>query len=285
MKAFTERALEHLSQYKIEVLKICEPGVYRYRNADKEKSHVLPLEKADCNLLELVRPYLRDLKDTKGSKLKKHRYFHHLNSSQALAINLFQPFLTAPNRRALLARLLKLRAPLNRAGFEHVPDELEGTNVDFFAEGKDGEGLLIEVKFTEREFGKAKDDARHREKYEKFYREPLKATTDLNDEEMAEFFSAYQFFRNAIHAGSKTHVPSHVWFLVPRENKAVREAAKKYSQRLKSEIVARVQVIELEKLLDEIEILVSSDAELIEHFAHFRRKYVVPAEDSPAMQT
>jgi hypothetical protein len=282
---FTERALKHLSRYKIEVLKIYDPGVYKHRDADIEKPHILPLDKADCNLFELVRPCLRDLNDTKGSKLKKHRYFHHLNSSQALAINLFQPFLTTPNRQALLACLLKLQAPLNRAGFEHVPDELEGTNVDFFAEGKDGEGLLIEVKFTEREFGKAKDDARHREKYEKFYREPLKATTDLSDEEMTEFFSAYQFFRNAIHAGMKTRVPSRVWFLVPRENKAVREAAKKYSQRLKSEIVARVRVIELEQLLDEIEMLVSNDAELIGHFAHFRRKYVVPAENSPAMQT
>jgi hypothetical protein len=225
------------------------------------------------------------LKDTRGGKLKRHRYFHHLNSSQALAINLFQPFLTKPNRQALLARLLKLRVPLTRAGFEHVPDEREGTNVDFFAEGKDGESLLVEVKFTEREFGKAKDDARHREKYEKFYREPLKATTDLNDDEMAEFFSAYQFFRNAIHAGMRTHAPSRVWFLVPHGNKAVREAAKKYSRRLKSEIAAHVQVIELEKLLEEIETLVSSDAELTRHFAHFRRKYVVPAEDNPAIQT
>ncbi|MBA3961561.1 MAG: hypothetical protein H0X40_06635 [Chthoniobacterales bacterium] len=270
--------LDHLGRYKSEELKVKEPGNFHYRGQDLEKPHILPKNRARDNLLELVRPEYDSLLDSRERKLKWHRYFHHLNSSQALAVNLFQPFLQKAARNSLLASLLGLEAPLTKVGFEHIPDEREGTNVDFFAEGQDGGNLLVEVKFTERGFGKAKDDVRHRQKYEEVYRDQLRATTLLNENDRMEFFSAYQFFRNAIHAGLKKHVATRVWFLVPRDNTAVRLAAKRSMIHLKSEIAAHVQVIELESFLEEIEAAVLGEPELVNHFAHFRRKYVVPVD-------
>ena len=106
----------------------------------------------------------------------------------------------------MLAKVLPLRLPFRRIGFEHVPDANERTNVDFFAEGENG-SLLVEVKFTEDAFGKAKNDDAHRLKYQSLYRDRLKNVASFDGNEQSEFFAAYQFFRNAIYAGLKDNHP------------------------------------------------------------------------------
>lgn len=275
MSEFSERAIKHLTRYKVDELRIHQPGIFRYRGADLEKAHILPLEKQDHNLLPLVRPFFRTLADTAGKKLKWHRYFSHLNSSQALAINLFQPFLISSGRLTMLAKVLQLRLPFGRIGFEHVPDASERTNVDFFAEGENG-SLLVEVKFTEDTFGKAKNDSAHRVKYRKLYRDRLKNIASFDGNEQLEFFAAYQFFRNAIYAGLKDNRPTRVWFLVPHGNSSIKLAAKVFSARLNREIAPHIQTVDLEDVLQRIEKVIPGDAGLVSHFAEFRRKYVVP---------
>jgi len=48
--------------------------------------------------------------------------------------------------------------------FEHVADEEEGTNFDFFILFASGHRVYIEVKFAESSFGTCVDDAQHRSK-------------------------------------------------------------------------------------------------------------------------
>jgi hypothetical protein len=276
-KNFSKQALEHLSRYKEEVLGVCEVGKFTHRGEELHKRHILPKAKQHLNLLPLVRGCFTTLKDTGGRPLKWHRYFHHLNSSQALAVNLFQPFLTTPARQSLLASLLDLNQPLRHAGFEHVADPREGTNVDFFAEGADGASVFVEVKFTEREFGAAKDDERHRAKYAEVYEHRVAELAVFGEDAREEFFAAYQFFRNALHA--RQAPAQRVWFLVPRRNLGVALAAEKNIRQLKPDTAKNVQIVYLEDFFELVENEVSDDPELALHFREFRRKYFIPLED------
>ena len=279
-ETFADRAIHHLARYKEDVLGVRAPGMFRYRGGLVEKDHILPRASADLNLLPLVRPYLDELRDASGKKLKRHRYFHHINSSQALAINLFYPFLRDEGRLELLSTALELNRKIARAGFEYVPDEQEGTNVDFFAEDERGSSILVEVKFTEAGFGKAKDDEAHREKFERIYRDRLSGVARLGEDERIQFFSAYQFFRNAIFASGQIAPGTSVWFLVPRGNVPVRKAAKEAMSRLRDEIAPHVKVVELEPFVERVRDAVTADLELSRHFDEFRRKYFVPEQGS-----
>jgi hypothetical protein len=78
---------EHLAEYKRSGLGISEPGIFRYRGRNVRRSHILPLANSSLNLLEEASSFFASY-----PKVRRHRDFHHLNSSQAFAINLFFPY-------------------------------------------------------------------------------------------------------------------------------------------------------------------------------------------------
>jgi hypothetical protein len=136
------RLLEHLVRYKHTVLGIIEPGTFRYRGRDIPKAHVLPIEHTWANLLEpaqsLVEDYLR-----LNPRVRLHRYFHQLNSSQAFAFNLFFPFLSGDAlASAALLRAFGQEESLDSWEPESVPDDDEGTNLDARWVISDGTGPL-----------------------------------------------------------------------------------------------------------------------------------------------
>jgi len=136
-----------------------------------------------------------------GKEVKLHQYFHHLNSSQAMAFNLFFPFLGLPDADpAALLDAMKLPAGrLERWAFESVPDQGEGTNFDLhlFVEG--GAQYFVEVKLSEQEFGMAKRDARHRRKLVRIYRPRLVGKANHAALVEEPFFKHYQLLRNLSH--------------------------------------------------------------------------------------
>ena len=64
----------------------------KWRNSEKKYPHILPKEQQILNLLPTYRIALNSYLENNKSKLKKHIYFHHLNSSQAMCLNFFFPF-------------------------------------------------------------------------------------------------------------------------------------------------------------------------------------------------
>ena len=106
-----------------------------------------------------------------------HRDFHHLNSSQALAFNLFFPYFGMPHGSAepLLRGLGLEPRPVHAWAFEEVPEPQEGTNFDFFVAFGSGQRLLVEAKLTETEFGTREADDAHRRKLTELYRPRLEA--------------------------------------------------------------------------------------------------------------
>ena len=83
---FKENVLNSLGVYRSEKLKVKELGVFKYREQELLKEHILPTKFRTYNILE---NYRESFFSSPSSKIDFHKYFHHLNSSQALCINLF----------------------------------------------------------------------------------------------------------------------------------------------------------------------------------------------------
>jgi len=91
MSTYSKTLQKNLTRYKHDRLGVKEAGVYLHQGKEIRCGHILPRELKWLNLLEShraeIRAYLAAHKD-----VKLHKYFHHLNSSQAFALNLFYPY-------------------------------------------------------------------------------------------------------------------------------------------------------------------------------------------------
>lgn len=127
MSIYTERLLAHLCRYKTVRLGIAEDGIWA--RTGRPYPHILPVAQLEQNILPGLRDAFWPYAHAEGIKL--HRDFHHLNSSQAFAFNLFFPFFPPDgDPRPLLAALELPTLPVAHWGFEAVLDTDEGSNFD-----------------------------------------------------------------------------------------------------------------------------------------------------------
>jgi hypothetical protein len=126
MKAYKAALLRHLGTYARKRLGVFEQGTWQGR----AYAHILPYRLRFLNFLESTRSELQDYLVTHPS-ITLHKYFHHLNSSQAFALNLFFPYFSKGGHSArALSRSLGIDAHVSNWEFEDIPDQSEGTNVD-----------------------------------------------------------------------------------------------------------------------------------------------------------
>jgi hypothetical protein len=126
-----------LGKYKKDYLKVNEPGIFNYSGKNYYLDHILPKNLENLNILQ---PYNHDpdllimLPNEKW-----HRYFHHLNSSQAMCVNFFYP-LIKEKKLDIILEMLKVSGKVNylKTKFEKESsiesDPYRKTNFDFFIE-------------------------------------------------------------------------------------------------------------------------------------------------------
>jgi len=205
----------HLAVYKRQSLGITEPGIFRYRGRELLYHHILPVAHASSNLLEEARTAANEFLAAHPGK--RHRHFHHLNSSQAFAFNLFFPFFSnKPEVARALLRALGQQGILDTWEPEAIPIRDEKSNIDVLWRTTDGVQTFCEVKLSEADFGKAVDDSRHRAKLVDIYGPVLGAHLESGRLAGPAFFRAYQFNRNVWHMVSSDR--SRLIFLLPRSN-------------------------------------------------------------------
>jgi hypothetical protein len=272
---YRARLLVHLIDYKRSVLNIREPGVFRYRGCDVPKEHILPIHRKWENLLEparsLAQAYVASHRQT-----KLHRYFHHLNSSQALAFNLFFPYFGGETSgSAALLRALGQGSSLGAWTPEAVPDPIEGTNLDAQWRLADGTMVMCEVKLSEADFGKAEQDAEHVAKLRDIYRPVLAGHVALQFLETPAFFAHYQILRNVWHM---LRVPSAVLvFLLPRANQGLWDELLPLLDALTPQSRQRVAVIAIEDVLDSLQRDEACPLKMREYARRLEEKYVFDA--------
>lgn len=270
--AFRDEACAHLSEYRKNPLGIEEEGVFLHRGAIHRKGHILPRGSERQNLLA---PYGDLFFASEHGATKLHQFFHHLNSSQGLCINLFYPLLKE-DALSLLVRSIGSDMSLPAQGIFESPSRLENatrrTSFDFHLWNSEGREIFVEVKYTEDGFGGAKADAEHLDKFRDTYA-PLLAnstylTIDCNDP--AFFLQHYQILRNLVHI---TH-QSEVVFLFPRANGKVAEQAAHARENFLSEIGReRMRIVFLEDLVAEL-IAACKGTGLEGYYEMFRKKYL-----------
>ena len=81
---YIARLQEHLTTYKSSVLLVQESGFWG--KPPRAYPHILPAERRELNIVTSIREAFWRAQHQRG--WKRHKYFHHLSSSQALAFNL-----------------------------------------------------------------------------------------------------------------------------------------------------------------------------------------------------
>ncbi len=250
-----EKIIEHLTKYKEQTLNINECGNY-WKDQEQYYHHILPIKLADKNIINKGCD-LSELLHT----IKKHQGFHHLNSSQALALNLFGPLVKC-KRFDIIDNI----NPLSNSHFEYIEDKIEKTTFDFFIEDScSANKYFFEVKYTEHDFGYTDNDQKHQIKYEQIYRGKLQKISAKVSKE--DFFEQYQLWRNIIYAEK-----GNVYFILPKFRTDLVEKIENAKTLIAdNDIKNRINIL----YIDDIVKRAKNVPELKEHYEEFEKKYLV----------
>lgn len=264
----------HLVRYKHTVMGVHEPGVFRYGNRDLLKEHILPRERGEENLLSPARAALTEYQRTRGP-LTLHRYFHHLNSSQAFALNLFLPFFSgSATAQDALLRAVGCQTGLDSWELEAIPDEDERTNLDARWTLRDGTEVICEVKLSEAEFGRAINDDEHRSKLRNTYAPRLVGKVAPKWLEVPGFFEVYQILRNVWHM--LRHESGRLVFLMPRANVPLWKELGEVLPHLDADVRGRVSLVAIEDVLSRLQSDTDCPSPLRYYARQLEAKYVPP---------
>jgi len=255
--------LEHLAKYKKEVLNIPENG--KWKKNKKQYAHILPELYNERNIINSDY-YQKIIDEIANRYIKLHSDFHHLNSSQALCFNLFFPIFFGDKFNLLLNKILNKdigeKEIVEDYEFEYIEDKTENTNFDLYVKTNRTK-YYFEIKYTENEFGKAKNDERHRDKYKKIYKDKITKFGNVTKE---EFFRYYQIFRNLMYNDGYNI------FVFPADRSDLKDTInyviKNYCTKKQKEHIIILPIEEIVKIL-----LDSNDNKIIKHYELFSKKY------------
>jgi len=230
---FRSKVMDHMKKYKEKFLRVKENVSVNGRIY----SNILPEKYYEMN-------FSRDVKDKLvGSKylssIHWHRYSHHLNSSQVMAVNFFYPLI----KYRELDTLLKLMGIDDEIVYDpsHISfskiSEIEQTQgrktcFDFYFKLKSGKDVYVISRYTNGCYGRAKDED-FVGKYEETYKPLLEKSEIIKEEYKNEksFLENYNFMRSLIHLSED----SYLLVIYPRENWRIRDKALKVEEDILNE--------------------------------------------------
>ena len=262
-----------LSSYKRVVLGVEENGIW-VQNGQRYP-HILPQERYQLNIPASFRDEFWEWFRNQRPRIPLQRDFHHLNSSQALCFNLFFPMLRE-NGQALGALLSALKIegmPKKEACFEFQPDSNEGTCIDFSLPLRSGGRVNFEIKYTESDFGSAKADGAHLDKFERTYRSRLSGRFEESFCCAAQFLEHYQIARNVWHLNEVAG--DIAVFLFPKVNTRLRHEEPLIKACAVEPFRSRIRIVYLEDLvLDLFKTLKPDEMVRRQQLEEFRAKYL-----------
>jgi hypothetical protein len=265
---YQKRLEQHLSRYRRDRLGVPHCGTFRHKGVDRPYGHTLPCELRWLNVPEPFRAEVRN--HVVEHRIQLHRYFHHLNSSQAFALSLFYPYLL--HAAPALSNALGAE-PIAQWAFEDIPDPREGTNVDVVLRSESDAPIYCEVKLSESKFGTTRLDERHCRKIETTYRPRLAGKVDPVLLMPEEFCASYQILRNLWHVA--TNPEACVLFLLPRENESLCSELVRVLPMVGSELRSRTRVAYIEDILDALAAPAAAVDDLRWYAALLQAKYVL----------
>lgn len=273
MSIFSDQMWAHLACYKLERLGMEENGLWR--NNQQPYTHILPEALQSLNILETIRDEFWAYFDEHSDTLSLHTDFHHLNSSQAFAFNLFFPWAcTDAGFGNLLSALDVESEEVVRWSFEHIPDPAERTTFDFYVELASSRRVLVEVKLTEEHFGGVVPNDGHRNKLLKTYRPRLSGKAKPESLEEKIFFLNYQLFRNVSHLDIGRG--DRLCLVLPSANVFTWQQGEAFLSNLEAPVRNAVRLVAVEDLLSALtKRALSVSEKLCEHMKLLKAKYLI----------
>jgi len=266
MERFAEEVARHLTKYKEKVLGISEEYVWR----GKVYGHILSKKKWQYNFLEPIREDLITYLNNSRKIRNMHHKVHHMNSSQAMCLNLFFPLLRN-EELFIFTELIGLKKfNVSRAEFEKTMSIDEGTNFDFFLEDEFGNKVFVETKYTENEFGKGNPKS-HEIKRTTIYRDALCKIMDSEIVNSNFFYTYYQLFRN-IYYLSNDIGNSHVCVVTTRRNKKIIEQYNHVANHVHDEFKHWLHLVYIEDIVEQAIFRCCEDTKIT--MRAFKEKYL-----------
>lgn len=257
--SFADDIKRHLCEYKRRKFPNFRNGFWMRSNPPKELCYAFVPDDRENNFISHYKALFTQSKFWKVEKdklkgkdrIKPHVYMHHMNSSQAMCINFFYPLLVE-NQLDIILTFLKIEneevdyesACFEKRSQKDSTKKRRPTNFDFYFKTMSGKEFFFEIKYTEYEFAKVKEDEDHREKFDNVYSQLLKPIRKEYQSRSA-FLANYQLMRNLIHVDENAYVI----FLYPGENRKIRlDAEKAKNEIVEEKYQSHVHPIEWEPL-------------------------------------
>jgi hypothetical protein len=271
------RLVAHFRAYRARHFPGLPDGVWHHDGVPLEYAHILPKERFELNILPSIRARFWRWFEAQNGNIKLHYLFHHLNSPQGLCFNLFFPFLEEDGRRVdpRLVQALAMDDAHKRfeGHFETVLDKDEDTRFDFCLSAEAGSKALVELKFSEAEFGSSDADQVDRISLEQHYRAHFDSQIDARLVDEKAFFENHQVLRSICSLAQ--HPESRLFFIYPRANESLAKSEQTIVKIAAQAMGTRVFILHLETLFERIVSLVHDDPALLDHLEQFREKYLL----------
>lgn len=298
--SFHQDAIKSMEDYKERGLYLSvEDRAFTTEYRGKLRKHILP--KPKWNLTKTSQKYFEDIKrgtsDVSGFKIPK--YFCHMTSSQAMAVNFFYPMIRHNKINSVLKAIginNEVANPARKIQFEYK-SSIDGnrSSIDLYIPLMNERGVYIEVKFSESEFGRnqSKDWDNFYKKYYNAAKVVFPNKVNEQDQESRRWcLKNYQIIRNTVHTlGEETilalqnsrdpNIDSdkllphyYVVFLYPAHNKSLHSQVEKaHSSLADDHLRSHVILKHWEDLLNDLDHEMRGDSELELLGQEFRGKY------------
>ena len=249
LQTYEKTLKAHLDEYRRGRLGGVESGVLLANGVERPYGHILPTKLQWLNILEPFRAEVMQYQT--ANTLRLHRYFHHLNSSQAFAFNLFIPLFQHAVEK--LASVLNTPA-MQSMQVEQCGDPDERTPVDVQWMTSESTSVYCEVMLSEGELGTTDSVGRNARKLDETYRPMLDryVSTQVWDDKGAIFYQYNDVFHHLWLIARTGHEHDEVRFLLPRANETLVEQLNEAMRLVDPALRSRARTIYVEDVLRQL---------------------------------
>lgn len=162
-----DKVIRHLEEYRVK--RVRELGTEKGEYKGKYYFHVLPKKDKDKNIID--RGYQSDISGLLKSENIKHCGFANLNSSQAMALNLFGP-LCVENILSTVIPYIQDQVQSEALVYQFEKKEKDSSQIDFYVESGNKK-FYFEVKYTDDSIETKSQSKHNDERWDLYYRGPM----------------------------------------------------------------------------------------------------------------
>lgn len=263
-----EKVIKHLEEYRAK--RIGELGTEKGEYGRKCYFHILPKKDADKNIID--RGYQNDILELlKSESIKRHYGFANLNSSQAMALNLFGPLCVEKILSTVIPHSQN-QAQSEASVYQFEKKEADSSAIDFYVESGNKK-IYFEVKFTEKTMATKSQSRHNNERWSLYYEGPMKMILKDKIKPQAKdlFFDKYQLWRNVRMVSDPD---SFVYFVFPRFRQDLTAEVEKSKQILLPSFADKVKILYIEDVCETILSDYIDNCKLKAHYTEFQEKYI-----------